>query len=199
MSSRTCSPSQSTTSTRANSLRRYSGPQRGHCMPQGGPTDVVFHMAAQSLVRPSYRDPVDTYATNVWAPCICSRLFGRWSVRVRLSSLPATNATKTVNGIGAIERTIRWGDTTPTATRKAAPSSSPAPIGAPSLHQRCTEGARLQRARGNVIGGGDWSIDRLIPDIIRAFSRKASGNSQPARDPAMAARARSIERLHRVG
>ena len=63
------------------------------------------------------------------------------------------------------------------------------------------DGPRLASARaGNVIGGGDWGDDRLIPDVVRAaLAGRRGRDPQPARDPAVAARAEPAERLPAAG
>ena len=85
-----------------------------------------------------------------------------------------------------------------TPAPRAAPSSSPTPTGARSSSR--PDGPRLASARaGNVIGGGDWGADRLVPDIVRAaLRRQAIRDPQPRRHPALAARARPARRLPRA-
>ena len=63
------------------------------------------------------------------------------------------------------------------------------------------DGPRLASARaGNVIGGGDWGEDRLVPDVMRAvLARRDRAGPQPERDPALAARDQPAERLPGAG
>ena len=63
----------------------------------------------------------------------------------------------------------RWAATTRTARARAAPSSSPPPTGAASSRRRARRGVATARA-GNVIGGGDWGEDRIVPDCVRALA-----------------------------
>ena len=86
----------------------------------------------------------------------------------RSSSSPATSATRTSDSTGATAKPTAWAVTIPTAAARAAPSSSP------HAYRRsffpATDAARVATARaGNVIGGGDWAQDRLVPDAMRAF------------------------------
>lgn len=138
--------------------------------------EVVFHMAAQPLVRRSYADPVGTYATNVMG-----------TVHV----LEATRKTPSVRAVVCVttdkvyqnqewvwpyRETDALGGYDPYASSKAcaeivstAYRSSFFPADRYREHRVALATARA----GNVIGGGDWSEDRLIPDLVRGFcSRK---------------------------
>ncbi len=132
---------------------------------------VIMHLAAQSLVRASYDDPVATFATNVVGTVQRARAARRAADLGPSSSSPATSATRTASGTGAIGRRTRWAATTPTPRARAAPSSSPppAPFVLRSRGPRTIAGTVGRSAAGNVIGGGDWADDRLIPDIVRAI------------------------------
>ena len=130
--------------------------------------DILIHMAAQPLVRYSYINPVDTYATNV------------------MGTVNALESVRHVNSIKSVvivttdkcyeNREWEWG------YRENEPMGGFDPY---SNSKGCAElvtsafrssyfsiagSASVASARaGNVIGGGDWSEDRLIPDAIRAF------------------------------
>ncbi|MBK8791574.1 MAG: CDP-glucose 4,6-dehydratase [Holophaga sp.] len=135
--------------------------------------EVVFHMAAQPLVRLSYAEPVDTYSTNV------------------MGTVNVLEAVRRTPGIGALvnittdkcyeNREWLWG------YRESDPMGGHDPY---SSSKGCAElvsaayrssffnpkdfarhGVSVATVRaGNVIGGGDWAGDRLIPDMIRAFT-----------------------------
>ena len=134
--------------------------------------EVIFHMAAQPLVRYSYEAPVETYQTNI------------------MGTVHVLEAARTVGGVQSVvivtsdkcyeNREWQWGyreidglgDFDPYSSSKACSELvtatfrksyfPPARIG--------EHGCAVGSARaGNVIGGGDWSADRLLPDIIRAF------------------------------
>lgn len=138
--------------------------------------EVVFHLAAQSLVRPSYENPVETYATNV---------MGTVHVLEAVRSAPSARAVVIVTSDKCYENlelargyaeTDRMGGRDPYSNSKgcaelvtAAYRSSffdPARQGA---HRAGVASARA----GNVIGGGDWSRDRLVPDVYRAVAANA--------------------------
>jgi CDP-glucose 4,6-dehydratase len=143
------------------------------CMARARP-DVVFHLAAQALVRRSYRDPVETYSTNV---------MGTVHVLEAIRATPSVEAAvvvtsdKCYENLGSI-----WG------YRENEPMGGHDPY---SSSKGCAEHVvsayrhsffngsghpcKIASGRaGNVIGGGDWSEDRLIPDVIRSIARHQS-------------------------
>lgn len=132
--------------------------------------DIVFHMAAQPLVRFSYHSPVETYATNVMG-----------TVHVLDAALRAGSAKAIVNITTDKcyeNREWLWGyrEDEPMGGRDPYSSSK----GCAELVSSAYRKSFLQEANvamatvraGNVIGGGDWAKDRLIPDILRAFDNK---------------------------
>ena len=131
--------------------------------------EVVFHLAAQSLVRRGYREPVQTFASNV-----------QGTVHV-LDSLRECAAFKTLVMVSTdkvyasrewpwpYRETDRLGGADPYSASKAA-----AELVVDSYRQAYFErqGVRVALVRaGNVIGGGDWAEDRLVPDLVRAWGR----------------------------
>jgi CDP-glucose 4,6-dehydratase len=129
--------------------------------------EIVFHLAAQSLVRPSYRDPLQTWSTNV---------MGTANVLEACRQVPGVRAIVVVTTDKCYEnREWAWGyrendrlgGHDPYSASKAgaelvAASYRKAFFGSPGAPLLATARA------GNVIGGGDWSEDRLIPDLVRA-------------------------------
>lgn len=160
----------------AEGLRHHTGDIRdltalrsavAECKPE-----VVFHMAAQPLVRYSYDEPVQTYATNV------------------MGTVHLLEAVRCVGGVQAVvnittdkcyeNREWIWGyrenepmgGYDPYSNSKACAELVSAAYRSsffnPADHAR--HGVALATARaGNVIGGGDWAKDRLIPDILAGF------------------------------
>ena len=131
--------------------------------------EIVFHLAAQALVRTSYAEPVETYATNVMG-----------TVHV----LEAARATASVRCIVNVttdkcydNREWLWGYREDEAMGGHDPYSSSKGCAelVTAAYRRsflADAGVALASARaGNVIGGGDWAVDRLVPDILRAFER----------------------------
>jgi len=134
--------------------------------------EIVFHMAAQPLVRLSYDDPIETYSTNV------------------MGTVYLLEAIKQVGGVKAVvnitsdkcyeNREWVWGYREDEAMGGYDPYSNSkgcAELVASAYrnsffhkHEYAKHGVALASVRaGNVIGGGDWAKDRLIPDILRSF------------------------------
>jgi CDP-glucose 4,6-dehydratase len=128
---------------------------------------IVFHLAAQSLVRESYRDPLGTFATNVIGTGAlleaCRGLESLECVVIVTSDKVYEN-----DGAGrAFEEHDRLGGHDPYSNSKAC-----AELLTGSFRDSFfAAGPPIATARaGNVIGGGDWSQDRLIPDCVRALA-----------------------------
>jgi CDP-glucose 4,6-dehydratase len=133
--------------------------------------DFIFHLAAQSLVRLSYDQPVETYATNV---------LGTVNVleAVRLARRPcAVVAITTDKCYENKEWAHSYREEDPLGGHDPYSSSKGAAEIAIAAYRRSffsgpDSAVRLASARaGNVIGGGDWAVDRLVPDCIRALQR----------------------------
>jgi CDP-glucose 4,6-dehydratase len=130
--------------------------------------DLVIHVAAQSLVRYSYDAPIETYATNVMGTV---NLFE--AVRAAGSARVIINVT---SDKCYENREWIWGyrENEPMGGHDPYSSSKGCSELVTSTYQKCFfndhGGAVLASCRaGNVVGGGDWSTDRLIPDIVRAY------------------------------
>lgn len=134
--------------------------------------DVVFHMAAQALVRASYLDPAGTYATNV---------MGTVNVLDGVRQVPSVRAVVNVTTDKCYDNRDRkegyaegepLGGHDPYSSSKACSEIVTAAYRLSYFQQH---GPAVATARaGNVIGGGDWAADRLIPDALRAFERQQS-------------------------
>lgn len=98
--------------------------------------EIVFHLAAQPLVRLSYEKPVETYETNVMGTIHVLEAFRRTPPRARGSSSQPTSVTKTANNCAAAAKTTRWADTIPTLPAKAHVKSPSPPGAAPSSRQK---------------------------------------------------------------
>lgn len=141
--------------------------------------EIVIHMAAQALVHASYDDPVTTYDTNV---------MGLINVLEACRRTPSVRAIVNVTSDKCYEnREQLWAYREDEAMGGSDPYSASkgcAELITASYRRsffKAPGGARLASARaGNVIGGGDWSSDRLIPDCVRAFEQ---GRSVEIRNP----------------
>ena len=130
---------------------------------------IIFHMAAQALVRPSYEDPTTTFATNAMGT---------------LNLLEAVRATPGIEAVVCITsdkcyRNDEWvwgyretdhlGGEDPYSASKACAEL----IAHSYFRSFFKDGPRMATVRaGNVIGGGDWAADRIVPDCARAWAGK---------------------------
>jgi CDP-glucose 4,6-dehydratase len=135
--------------------------------------EIIFHLAAQPLVRRSYRDPLETWSTNVMGTA---------------NILEACRHTDTVSAIVVIttdkvydnqewcwgyREDDRLGGHDPYSASKAA-SELIADSYRKAFFQHPDAPLVATARAGNTIGGGDWSEDRLIPDLIRSVSQSQS-------------------------
>jgi CDP-glucose 4,6-dehydratase len=142
--------------------------------------DVVFHLAAQALVRAGYQDPVGTYATNV---------MGTVNLLEAARTVPELRAVVLVTSDKCYENHgWPWGYRESDAMGGHDPYSSSKGcaelVGAAYARSFFPpeRGVGIATARaGNVIGGGDWAADRLVPDLIRGLD---SGTPVAIRNPA---------------
>jgi len=129
--------------------------------------EVVLHLAAQALVRESYRAPLETFATNVMGTAhlldALRQVDGVRSVVVVTTDKVYQNR----EWVYPYREDDALGGHDPYSASKAATELVTASYVASFLRDR---GVALATARaGNVIGGGDWSADRLLPDAVRAW------------------------------
>ncbi len=140
--------------------------------------DIIIHMAAQALVRRSYREPLSTIATNISGTAnVLEACRNAPSVRAALI-ITTDKCYKNKETGQAYNETDELGGRDIYSASKAA-----AEIITHAYRQSFfdTQTARICTARaGNVIGFGDWSEDRLIPDAVRAF---AAGETLTIRAP----------------
>ncbi len=128
--------------------------------------EVVLHMAAQPLVRQSYLDPLGTYATNsLGTACLLEACRKVSSIRaiVVVTTDKCYDERESASGY---RETDPLGGCDPYSSSKAA-----AELVVSAMRKSFNLPAATVRA-GNVIGGGDWARDRLIPDIVCAWQRK---------------------------
>jgi CDP-glucose 4,6-dehydratase len=138
--------------------------------------EIVFHLAAQPLVRASYLDPIGTYTTNVLGTAHLLEA-ARATASVRAIVLITTDKCyENQEWEWPYRETDRLGGYDPYSNSKACAELVAAAYRSsffnPARYSEHKVALATVRA-GNVIGGGDWSEDRLIPDIIRAFSNQS--------------------------
>lgn len=131
---------------------------------------VVLHLAAQPLVRASYADPLATYATNVMGTAhVLDALRGLASVRVAVM-VTTDKVYRNLEHAYPYREDDALGGHDPYSASKAASELIIASYRSAWL---AAQGVAVASARaGNVIGGGDWSADRLLPDAVRAWQTR---------------------------
>ena len=129
--------------------------------------EIVLHLAAQPLVRASYREPLETFATNVMGTAhVLNALRGVDSLRVAVM-VTTDKVYQNREWPYPYRESDALGGHDPYSASKAA---SEIVIACYRDAFLATQGVAVASARaGNVIGGGDWSQDRLIPDAVRAW------------------------------
>lgn len=140
--------------------------------------EIVLHLAAQALVRPSYQDPLGTFATNVQGTAnILDAVRPVASTRV-VVAITTDKVYRNLEHVFPYRETDHLGGHDPYSASKAAAELVIASYRDSYLREA---GKAVASARaGNVIGGGDWSADRLLPDAVRAWQ---SGSVLEVRRP----------------
>lgn len=136
--------------------------------------EIVIHMAAQPLVRDSYRIPVDTYAINVMGTVhLLEAVRGCTSVKA-VVNVTTDKCYENREWVWGYREGEPMGGYDPYSSSKACSELITAAYRSSflALANLPGQGAAVATARaGNVIGGGDWATDRLIPDCINALLR----------------------------
>src|SRR5262245_33034272 len=137
----------------------------GQCRPE-----IIIHMAAQAIVRRSLREPVDTFATNVMGTVhvlAASRQCSHTRVVLIVTSDKCYEASSDPRG--SCEGDPLGGRDPYSASKACAELAAAAYRDSFGAHAGAPLIATVRA--GNVLGGGDWAEDRLVPDLIRAFQR----------------------------
>lgn len=142
--------------------------------------DIVIHMAAQALVRPSYTEPVETFATNVMGTVhvleAARHLPGLEVILIVTSDKAYAND----GGHTAFGEDDRLGGDDPYSNSKACAEFVTHAYRRSFFNMSGSPRIATARA-GNVFGGGDWARDRLVPDAVQAF---LAGEALRIRNPA---------------
>lgn len=140
--------------------------------------DIVLHLAAQSLVRHSYADPVETYATNVMGTVNVLESARRLGNGCLVLVVTSDKCYENREWPWGYRENEALGGHDPYSSSKACAEIVAA---AYARSYGADAGLRTLTARaGNVIGGGDWAPDRLVPDLVRGLSE---GRSVAIRNP----------------
>lgn len=132
--------------------------------------EIVFHLAAQPLVRESYRDPLGTLNTNIMGTAhVLEAAKNSESVR-SVVVITTDKVYENLESGHAYQETDPLGGHDPYSASKAAAEIVTASYRRSFFEASGVHGAQVATARtGNVIGGGDWALERLVPDCLRAF------------------------------
>lgn len=128
--------------------------------------EIIFHMAAQPLVRQSYANPIETYSTNVMGTVNVLEAARKSSVVRAIVNVTTDKCYENREWVWPYREDEALGGHDPYSSSKACSELIT------SAYRRSflvASGIGVATARaGNVIGGGDWSVDRLIPDFFRS-------------------------------
>ena len=137
--------------------------------------EIVFHMAAQSLVRLSYDKPVETYKTNVMGTVHLLDAIRKVGSVKAVINITSDKCYENQEWAWGYRENERLGGYDPYSNSKGCAELVTSAFRKSFFNNNNYQdhGCALASARaGNVIGGGDWALDRLIPDILKAFENK---------------------------
>lgn len=141
----------------------------------GAKPDIVIHMAAQPLVRESYKNPTETYEINVMGTVNLLEAVRKCDSVRAVVNVTTDKCYENKEWVWGYRETDRLGGHDPYSTSKACSEMVTSSYWQSFYNSRPDVkhkmGIGTARA-GNVIGGGDWAVDRLVPDILRALSLK---------------------------
>jgi CDP-glucose 4,6-dehydratase len=140
--------------------------------------DIIIHMAAQPLVRESYKTPVETFAANVMGTVNLLEAALQIGTAKAIVSITTDKCYENKEWLWPYRESDRLGGHDPYSASKAC-----AEIAASAYRDSFLADANIHLASvraGNVIGGGDWAIDRLIPDFLRTLD---AGKTLTIRSP----------------
>lgn len=142
--------------------------------------DMVFHLAAQPLVRYSYAFPRETWETNVFGTLNLLEILRMAEKRIPTLIITSDKCYRNNNEQNTFTENDALGGDDPYSASKAAVEILVQSYLKSFLNLESNKGPIATARAGNIIGGGDWSEDRLIPDIIKAA---ALGSSLVLRNP----------------
>jgi len=142
--------------------------------------DFIFHLAAQALVRLSYREPVLTFATNALGTANLLEAVHTGNFPCTVVAITTDKCYENDGRPRSFKESDPLGGHDPYSASKAAAEIIISSY-RDSFFSHGTDVALASARAGNVIGGGDWAEDRLVPDCIRALQ---AGKPIPVRNPA---------------
>jgi len=141
--------------------------------------EIIFHLAAQALVRVSYREPVATFDTNAIGTANVLEAVRQLNLSCTVVVITTDKCYENDGRPRSFKESDPLGGHDPYSASKAAAEIVVASY-RDSFFSHGTDVALASARAGNVIGGGDWAEDRLVPDCIRALS---AGKPVPVRNP----------------
>ena len=132
--------------------------------------DYIFHLAAQSLVKFSYKDPTNTFSTNIMGTCNLLESIKYLKNKCNVVIITSDKSYKNMEIKRGYKENDLLGGTDPYSASKGS-----AELLIKSYYEsflKFKKNIRISVSRaGNVIGGGDWSKDRILPDCVKAWSK----------------------------
>ena len=139
--------------------------------------EVVIHMAAQTVVRHGYDDPIETYSTNVMGTVNLFEAIRQLDLHCAIVNVTSDKCYYNREWVWPYREDDMMGGHDPYSNSKACAelvsSAFRESFFSPEAHESHPVALGTARA-GNVIGGGDWTANQLIPDLMRAFLAKES-------------------------
>ena len=132
--------------------------------------EIVIHMAAQSLVRYSYQNPVETYATNVMGTVNVLEAVRQTASVKAVVVITSDKCYENREWVWGYRENEAMGGYDPYSNSKGCAELVTAAYRQSFFNMAGHKVAVASARAGNVIGGGDWAADRLIPDMVRAVS-----------------------------
>lgn len=134
--------------------------------------DIVFHLAAQPLVRESYLSPAETYETNVMGTVHLLESVRKTSSIRTVINVTSDKCYQNKEWCWGYREEDRLGGHDPYSNSKACAEMISQAYTQSFFQESDTQCSIATVRAGNIIGGGDWAKDRLIPDAMRAFALK---------------------------
>ena len=145
--------------------------------------DIIFHLAAQALVRDSYSIPLETFQTNVMGTAFLLQAVNELKISTTIIIITSDKAYENKEWLFGYREIDAYGGYDPYSASKGAAEIALSSWKRSFFHPDKFEdhGVKIASVRaGNVIGGGDWAKDRIVPDCIRFLS---NGDTIKVRNP----------------
>jgi CDP-glucose 4,6-dehydratase len=132
--------------------------------------EIIFHMAAQPLVRYSYDFPIETFQTNIIGTANLLEISRKLKNLKAVVVITTDKVYENEEWVWAYRENDHLGGYDPYSSSKACAEIVTSAMKRSFFSSPNTAGIATVRA-GNVIGGGDWALDRIVPDVVRAFQK----------------------------